>query len=501
MKKTEKEFYNFILGKSVVLVGPAGYLMEKDMCEFIEKHDVVIRVNHAIPVKYPNSYGIRTDVLYHAMNKTTLNKEIYDDTEETARLWKEEGVKWVITALSEEKPYVKKFGEFFDTIGMQWVALDATFYQRVKNNIGTKLPSTGILALTHLLKSSATIVSLIGFDFYNSGVYPSYGGVDSGIMPEGFQNLWHDGIAQLRYMKRMINQTYVGMPLLQIDDHLQNILCKKLGAKEVKLKTINNMASCIIENLHKIPQDIDLVVGIPRSGLLAATIIAIYLNVPVVSLDGFLHGVRIKVGNYKIKNPKETFESILLVDDVIGTGKEMIEAKKRLAHISKQKIVYCAVYTALGKQNLVDIYFETCSPPRIFQWNMFHHPRYKICWDIDGVMCLDPTKDELSTDKKYKKFIENATPYILPKLPVHAIITGRKEEFRKETEKWLKEHNIVYKTLIMRTDDRRTSDIKAEHYIKQKGDLFIESCTWQAKEIAQKSKRQVFCVENEGVYS
>ena len=39
----------------------------------------------------------------------------------------------------------------------------------------------------------------------------------------------------------------------------------------INYKTYNDLYADIIKNIHKIPHDIDMVVGVPRSGMLAAT--------------------------------------------------------------------------------------------------------------------------------------------------------------------------------------------------------------------------------------
>ena len=54
-------------------------------------------------------------------------------------------------------------------------------------------------------------------------------------------------------------------------------------------KTINDLNQLINKNIHMIPSDVDLVVGIPRSGLFVATLISLYLNLPVTDVDSLLN--------------------------------------------------------------------------------------------------------------------------------------------------------------------------------------------------------------------
>jgi hypothetical protein len=63
MSKTEKLLKN----KSIIIVGPAGYLQNSNKREFIENHDVVVRLNsnYTIPPEHHKDIGTKTDLLYH----------------------------------------------------------------------------------------------------------------------------------------------------------------------------------------------------------------------------------------------------------------------------------------------------------------------------------------------------------------------------------------------------------------------------------------------------
>lgn len=55
----------------------------------------------------------------------------------------------------------------------------------------------------------------------------------------------------------------------------------------IEYRSIVDMNNIIVKNLQKLPHDIDLVVGIPRSGMLPANLIALYLNKPFTDIDSF----------------------------------------------------------------------------------------------------------------------------------------------------------------------------------------------------------------------
>ena len=56
----------------------------------------------------------------------------------------------------------------------------------------------------------------------------------------------------------------------------------------MKYITFNNLIETIRKNLWKIPRDIDFIIGVPRSGMIVASIISDYLNVPLMDLNSFL---------------------------------------------------------------------------------------------------------------------------------------------------------------------------------------------------------------------
>jgi uncharacterized HAD superfamily protein len=120
---------------------------------------------------------------------------------------------------------------------------------------------------------------------------------------------------------------------------------------------------------------------------------------------------------------------------------------------------------------------------------------------MDGVICRDPTRAEIKDDRLYQKFLESAEPLIIPTMPIRAIVTGRQEFRREQTEAWLSRYSIEYENLIMRPD--ASIDIATYKAIEYTNDdvaqLFIESNAKQAAKIAEMSKKPVFCI-TEGVY-
>lgn len=277
----------------------------------------------------------------------------------------------------------------------------------------------------------------------------------------------------------------------------------------ISYRSLADLNRCILENIYRIPRDIGAVVGIPRSGLLAANLVALYLNRPLGSLDAFLEG-RILGGGLRLQRYEGNINDVwrkpaLVVDDSVLSG-ETIRAARGKVQQSGVEIqpYFMAIYATKQSAGLVDIYLDICPAPRVFEWNILHHGIIEnTCMDIDGVLCRDPTAVENDDGPRYVAFLEKVEPIYIPSRTVRALVTARLEKYRKVTECWLQRHNIRYKELIMldmpSAKDRRHvgchAAFKAEMFKRTNAALFIESDVHQAEEIARLSGKEVFCMQ------
>lgn len=285
--------------------------------------------------------------------------------------------------------------------------------------------------------------------------------------------------------------------------------------KTMNFRSVADLNKCIRDNLHKIPRDVDLVVGIPRCGMLPATIIALTLHVALTDLFGFLgflegrifRTMRARAEFGKRQLPLDNFTHILIVDDSVDTGvakKETRAAIEGAGNISRIRISYLAVYcTSLGRR-AVDIYLERVSMPHLFEWNFMHHGELARCdADLDGVLCCDPTERENDDGERYIRFLKSVQPRLLPTMPIRTLVTSRLEKYRKETAEWLSRHNVSYQQLIMLNLPSKEARFKpgvhakhkAEFYRRSSSLLFIESHHLQATEISRLSGKPVLSIE------
>jgi uncharacterized HAD superfamily protein/hypoxanthine phosphoribosyltransferase len=282
-------------------------------------------------------------------------------------------------------------------------------------------------------------------------------------------------------------------------------------------RSINDLSSTVRNSLHLIPSDVDLVVGIPRSGMLVATIIAMNMNIRFCDIQGFLNNLQLITGNTRrsqksnILYPADA-KRVLIVDDSVGSGHSIQRIKDQIRENNlNQEIIYLAAYVDVHTKELVDCYFEIVRFPRVFEWNVMHRELLaQCCLDIDGVLCIDPTNEQNDDASAYKKFLLNATPLIIPSYFIGHLVTSRLEKYRQETEIWLTRMGVSYGQLHMldlpdaKTRQRLNShaSFKADIYMKQTNSiLFIESEIEQAKSISNLAGKYVLCFSNQMMYS
>jgi uncharacterized HAD superfamily protein len=253
------------------------------------------------------------------------------------------------------------------------------------------------------------------------------------------------------------------------------------------------------------------VVGIPRSGLLAANLVALALNLPLADLEGFAAGRVFASGHTRRRPGAAPGEArparALVVDDSVHTGGSIREARELLGQAGlADDAVFCCVYgdVAAASGGLVDILLEPVPQPRIYQWNVMHHAvMADACLDIDGVLCCDPTHEENDDGERYGAFLRDAAPLVLPSWPVGYLVTSRLERYRAQTEAWLARHGVVYGELVMldlptaqaRRESGSHGRFKGSFYRSCPARLFVESEERQALEIVAVSGKPVLSME------
>lgn len=278
-------------------------------------------------------------------------------------------------------------------------------------------------------------------------------------------------------------------------------------------KSIDDMNHAVMRNLSKIPRDVDLIVGIPRSGLLVANMLSLYLNLPMTDVEGLGERRLISKGKRVIRN----FDSgifdharrVLVVDDCVSRGTELEKAKRKIIEYGyADRALYATVYSFTERADLADIVFEIIPRPMCFQWCCMHSPELaNYCLDIDGLLCVDPTAEEDDDGARYEEFLRNAQPLFLPTVEVGWLVTCRLEKYRDLTVQWLQKHGVEYRHLIMMDYPTRAARERAKEHVAYKArvykesgaSLFIESSPVLASRIARASGLPVMCMDTSTV--
>ena len=250
------------------------------------------------------------------------------------------------------------------------------------------------------------------------------------------------------------------------------------------------------------------VAGVPRSGVLPASVCAVFLNLPLYGFStetGFskLSGGS-SLGGRRMEFHDEPEGKILLLDDTYFTGDSM---KSVRSSIKRQDILYASLYVNPEKVKEVDIYGLKLQHPYFLEWCLFNSGYMsKAYLDFDGILCPNVPFDIANNEDKYIDYITNVEPYYenLPRIfKCQGIITARLEKYRGITEAWLEKYNVNYGELIMfpteKKEERDQNHIEVIGEFKGRqleacaASLYIESEPSEAREIKKYTRKMVIC--------
>jgi orotate phosphoribosyltransferase len=251
------------------------------------------------------------------------------------------------------------------------------------------------------------------------------------------------------------------------------------------------------------PATYDLIVGIPRSGLMIASMIATRLGKPLATPEMASNGQYWQPSSLS----ERPIHNALLVDDATETASSLLVAQAKINTTNPDlKITTASLIVTPESMEKVDLYFHVQKQPTIYEWNLMHL-RYnlRIAFDMDGVLCEDYHGNGKEED--YITWLERARPYLLPNYEISCIITARSEKYRVQTENWLKKHEVRYRKLVMMDvlDLASTRGKHEEHKIRailnERPDLFIESDRAIAKAINYELGIPVIAIDEMSIYN
>jgi len=169
-------FAAYLEGKTVILVGPAPQIRGSNQQQLIDSHDVVVRLNRALPVP-PNlkvDIGTRTDILYNCFSESVIEPQ---PNRVEPDLWKAEGVTWVASPYPDtynwSRPLLALFRERNQTAQLPLHVIDAGVYDAMERELQSR-PNTGLAAVADLLSYNIKELKITGITFYKGGYLKEY---------------------------------------------------------------------------------------------------------------------------------------------------------------------------------------------------------------------------------------------------------------------------------------------------------------------------------------
>ena len=250
------------------------------------------------------------------------------------------------------------------------------------------------------------------------------------------------------------------------------------------------------------------VIGIPRSGMFPASMIAMWLNLPMYYLDRLGSpqplSAATRFGGTRMLKHKGSNGSFLVVDDTVYNGTAMKNFIPRIL----EDVYTCSVYVRPQSKFKPDFYARELSAPHLLEWNLFNCTYIEhALLDFDGIFSPNVPQEVCEDEDKYIEYISTVEPFYhrIPKTKCAGIVTARLEKYRGITEKWLKKHGINYGFLKMYPTEKKeirdknhveeSSTFKAEIFQQSDASFFIESELAEAVRIREKSGKFVICPE------
>jgi orotate phosphoribosyltransferase len=239
----------------------------------------------------------------------------------------------------------------------------------------------------------------------------------------------------------------------------------------------------------QLPEDTAAVVGVARSGMLPASLLACHLHRPLYSVSA--DGVRDCGRGARLRGALP-LGPIVLIDDTVYNGLQMRQREELVRqHFGKQSIIRCAVYSTPPGAGAVDLISALLPPPHYLEWNLANSGYLATtAWDLDGIIVTNHTALPLYTPRS---------------APVRMIITARPGTERETTIRHLRRLGVTLQELVMwpgsakdreailQADPEAVARWKARVYRNSKCQLYVESEPGLARAIARISQLPVLC--------
>lgn len=253
----------------------------------------------------------------------------------------------------------------------------------------------------------------------------------------------------------------------------------------VRITDLVRDATLLLDSLS----DCDAIVGVARSGIIPASVIACMLHVPLYVGCG-AQVVWAGTGTRSSRLGDRPPSRVAIVDDTSVSARSILKTAIRARRTwPSAKIVTAAVYSHAP---VVDFIARHYPLPHWLEWHVLNSPIMShAAIDVDGVLC---ERGALLQRPRYRA--------------VRLVISARGEAAREETERWLCERGITYRELLLSPcflDGNEAAEWKAEtlqRFVRSNEvNLMIESETDLARVIHDRLGITVIAYRDAKVFS
>lgn len=159
----------FLKNKTVAIVGPANSLFDEEKGDYIDRFDIVVRINNSINnlnfELYQKYSGKKTTILFHGLDESPK----VGCGKVTPTFWKKMGVEFVFYPLNEKKIEGNLENYFYmNSRHLPIMQINKVFYQEIVHSLNNYRPSTGFAALYIILQAQFKELYITGFTFFKT---------------------------------------------------------------------------------------------------------------------------------------------------------------------------------------------------------------------------------------------------------------------------------------------------------------------------------------------
>jgi hypoxanthine phosphoribosyltransferase len=270
---------------------------------------------------------------------------------------------------------------------------------------------------------------------------------------------------------------------------------QKVRQGNINFVTLDELANWTREWIRSFPTDFDVIIGIPRSGMIVASMIACRLGRPLTTPDLYCEG---KWWASQLIKPT-SFRRALLVDDSVNAGMAIARARATLAQGPSNVKVTTAAVVAHRREarELVDLHYRLLLHPTIFEWNLLHMKAMNVLSvSLEGVLCDRLPQGVSLASEGFAHWAAETRCLQVPSYEIDFVISMRGEQLRDVTQRWLARHGVRYRELLLvDAANKDASDRKVALLRERHPDMHFEDTRAESEKIWQATGIPTICFD------